>query len=597
MPCPLSRRAKLATALCLLAASGARAQSGPPAPARTPAAAPARLSWAPLALRLDGLLDEPAWQRADSITDFTQRDPREGEPASERTVVRLVGTAEGLWVGLWAYEAEPVEIRRAQLRRDADFGTDDSFTLMIDAQRDRRSGFLFSVNANGAMNDAEIVTFESQNTDWDGIWDARARVTSWGWQAELFLPWQTLRYPANAASVGLNLKRYVRHRNEEALWRAWRRPEGIRFLEREGTLEGLRDLPPRAAAEVRPYLASTGRLAERAFLDGGRDSVIAPSGADGTAGLDVKLAPTPTLTLDLTFNTDFAQAEADRQVVNLTRFPLFFPERRTFFTEGAGIFDFGRTQQTQLFYSRRIGLGEGGIAIPLLAGARLIGRAGAQQLGLLATRTGGDDPATDLVARVDRVGEGFAPPLGFVSQDGIWRLGGQAEITPRPERWHIRQFSFVPLSWNVVMNLDGSPNNADFEVRPLGAEFESGDDFEVNLQRFRDAPREEFEVFEGTDIAAGTYQWDRIEVQFGSSGKRRLAFDVSASAGGYYDGTGTELSIELRGRVEPHVLASLEYQVDDFHRGDAGFTAATARLRLDYAASARLTTTLFGQYD
>src|SRR3990172_3503002 len=657
MPCPLPRRAKLATALCLLAASGARAQSGPPAPARTPAAAPARFSWALGGLRRDGLLDEPAWQRADSITDFTQRDPREGEPASERTVVRLVGTAEGLWVGLWAYEAEPVEIRRAQLRRDADFGTDDSFTL---------------------MNDAQIVTFESQNTDWDGIWDARARVTSWGWQAELFLPWQTLRYPANAASVGLNLKRYVRHRNEEALWRAWRRPEGIRFLEREGTLEGLRDLPPRAAAEVRPYLASTGRLAERAFLDGGRDSVIAPSGADGTAGLDVKLAPTPTLTLDLTFNTDFAQAEADRQVVNLTRFPLFFPERRTFFTEGAGIFDFGRTQQTQLFYSRRIGLGEGGIAIPLLAGARLIGRAGAQQLGLLATRTGGDDPATDLVARVkrdvlgrgyvgamatlqetknappspaggvdfnfpfivkgqnliflgnfaaqqdsarghgatharfmvdypndhadivvrvDRVGEGFAPPLGFVSQDGIWRLGGQAEITPRPERWHIRQFSFVPLSWNVVMNLDGSPNNADFEVRPLGAEFESGDDFEVNLQRFRDAPREEFEVFEGTDIAAGTYQWDRIEVQFGSSGKRRLAFDVSASAGGYYDGTGTELSIELRGRVEPHVLASLEYQVDDFHRGDAGFTAATARLRLDYAASARLTTTLFGQYD
>jgi hypothetical protein len=632
-------------------------------------------------VHLDGLLDETAWQRGDSITDFRQRDPREGEPASERTVVRLLGTAEGLWVGLWAYEAEPVEIRRAQLRRDADLGTDDSFTLMIDAQRDRRSGFLFSVNANGAMYDAEIVNFEDQNTDWDGIWDARARVTSWGWQAELFIPWQTLRYPANAASVGLNLKRYVRHRNEEVLWRAWRRPEGIRFLEREGTLGGLHDLPPRTMAELRPYLASTSRLQERGFRADGSDSLVYPSGVGGAAGLDVKLAPTSTLTLDLTLNTDFAQAEADRQVVNLTRFPLFFPERRVFFTEGAGIFDFGRVEQTQLFYSRRIGIGENGNAIPLLAGARLIGRAGNQQVGFLAVRTGGDAPATDVVARVkrdvlgrgfvgaeatlqqrngarlspaggvdyylpfivggqnfvmngalsaqqdsafgkdthvanawrfvldypnddanivariERIDGGYDPPLGFVSQSGIWRYAGQVELSPRPHRWGIRRLNFVLLDWSIATNLDQTLNHADFEVRPLGADFESGDEFEINLQHGRDVPTEDFELFTGTDIRSGSYQWQRIQMQFHTSDARRLGFDLGASTGGYYDGNGPEVEMTLRGRVEPSLLASLTYQVADFRREGGGFTASTASARLDYASSPRLTTTLFGQYD
>lgn len=292
---------------------------------------------------------------------------------------------------------------------------------MLSPMEDRRTAFLFSVNPNGALREAEILSFESESPEWDGVWDARARITAGGWQAEILIPWQTLRYRRGADTWGFNVRRLIRRKNEEALWRAWRRPEGIQFLERQGTAAGFRQLggalpeglPRRALAEVRPYVTSTARLTERAFppdgLGGVRDSTIGASGLDGDVGLDAKLAPTPTLTLDLTVNADFAQAEVDRQVVNLTRFPLFFPEQRPFFTEGAGIFDFGRPEQTQLLYSRRIGLSPAGAPVPLLAGARLTGRVGRQQLGALVARTGGDAPGTDAVVRVKRdvAGRGY----------------------------------------------------------------------------------------------------------------------------------------------------------------------------------------------
>ncbi len=396
----ISRNVQLCVMTVMAASSVAAQESPAPHVTRVPAGT---------SLVLDGQLNEPAWSRADSVWEFTQRDPVQGEPGSERTVVRFLATDAGFWVGVWAYDRDPSGIRHAQLRRDADLNTDDSFTLALDSQSDRRSGFLFSVNPNGALQDAEILTFEQQNNEWDGIWDARARITAEGWVAELFIPWQTLRYPDGATSWGLNMQRFIRRKNEFALWKAWRRGEGIRFLEREGRLEGLGDLPDRARAEVRPYLLANERLADRTFLGSGRDSVTAPQALTGEVGLDAKFAVSNTLTLDLTYNTDFAQAEVDRQIVNLTRFPIFFPETRQFFNESAGIFDFGRLRQTQLFYSRRIGLRGDGTPIPILGGARLAGRAGRQQVGALLVRTGGDEDATDFATRVKRdvLGRGY----------------------------------------------------------------------------------------------------------------------------------------------------------------------------------------------
>ncbi|HEY5492232.1 MAG TPA: DUF5916 domain-containing protein [Gemmatimonadaceae bacterium] len=369
-------------------------------------------------LQLDGRLSEPAWQRADSIDDFRQFEPVEGNPATERTVVRFLSTPQGLWIGIHAYDREPQRILHAQLRRDTDLSTDDWVQVMLSPLQDKRTAFWFAVNANGAVSDAEVVSFESENIDWDAVWDARALITDDGWVAEVFIPWQTLRYRAENTSWDVNLRRVIRRKNEEVLWKAWRRTEGIRFLERAGVVEGFTDLPPRATAELRPYAATTGSTMSRDYGTDGSFTKSAEPGLKGAFGMDAKFAPSRGLTLDLTTNADFAQAEVDHQVINFTRFPLFLPERRPFFTEGSGIFDFGRTEETQLFYSRRIGLSSDGSPIPLLAGARLSGRLGDQQVGLIAARTGGDHPATDAVIRVrrDLLGRGYVGAM-FTGRD------------------------------------------------------------------------------------------------------------------------------------------------------------------------------------
>lgn len=637
-----------------------------------------RLTATDSAPALDGALRESVWLQADSIHEFTQRDPQEGQPISERTVVRFLAAQAGLWVGIWAYDREPSAIRHAQLRRDADYFTDDNVTLAIDAQSDRRSGFLFTVNANGAMHDAEILNFENENSRWDGIWDARARITADGWFAEVFIPWQTLRYPPDATGWGINVKRFIRRKNETALWQAWHRGEGIRFLEREGRLEGFAQLPGRARAELRPYVLGTTKLADRRFDENGRDSILAGSNLTGEVGIDAKLPVSNTLTLDLTYNTDFAQAEVDQQVVNLTRFPVFFPETRQFFNEGAGIFEFGRLQQTQLFYSRRIGLRSDGTPLPIIGGARLAGRAGKQQVGALLVRTGGSEDATDfatrikrdvlgrgyvgamltgreashsplsvaggldfnlpyivkgqnlvfigstawnrdsagapvanyarflidfpndladLVMRYDRVGQGFEPDLGFVSQSGIQRFAGNLSYTPRPERWGIRKFNFNFGSWDWVSRLDGALDNATLSFQPLGAEFESGDSFEIEVERKWDVPREDFEIFPGSIIPAGRYEWNTVQFSFDGSGARDFVPEVGYTIGELYDGRGYSWGAELSYRRQPHIQLSAEYEHTKVTRSSQSFSASVARLRSDYAFSPRLSTTLFWQYD
>ncbi|MFN8582275.1 MAG: DUF5916 domain-containing protein [Gemmatimonadaceae bacterium] len=635
------------------------------------------VTWTTAAMHLDGVLDEAAWATADTISDLRQIEPIEGEPGSEHTVVRFLATREGLWVGAWLYDREPSRILHAQLRRDGDVERDDLLIIGIDSRRDNRSGFLFAVNPNGTVADAEILSFESTNKQWDGVWDARARITADGWVAEMMIPWQTLRYPAGAAALHVNVSRRIPRKNEELLWQAWRRTEGLNFLERYGVLDGLHDLPGRATVELRPYGVFKSELTERDYEAGG--AVITPARTIADAGLDAKLAVARTLTLDLTYNTDFAQAEVDRQVVNLTRFPTFFPETRPFFLESSGIFEFGRLRQTQLFDSRRIGLDTLGQSVPIIGGARLTGRAGAEQVGLLAIRTGGHEDATDVVARVkhdvlgrgyvgamavvqdrlgvgssssggvdfnlpyivhgqnlvflgtlavdrsdgkhpsagygrfvidypndhadiavrfDVIGDGFQPALGFVEQSGISRIAGQIELMPRPHRFGIRKFTFSLPSWNWVRYTDGSLSNARIEVRPFGAVFENGASVELNLQRYWDVPRASFELFPGTNVAAGRYAWDRVEAQVETPPARAVRAQITASAGDFYDARGESVEFGVFGRAQPHALLGIEGVWQRIHGLDGtSFIARVGRVRLDYAVNPRLGATCFAQYD
>jgi len=630
-------------------------------------------------IRLDGVPDEPIWLAADSLTDFRQQEPREGEPATERTVVRFLRGEQGLYVGIWAYDRDPGAIVRSLLRRDADPEADDYVAVILDPQQDRRTGFLFSVNPNGQMLDGEIRGREDADTDWNGVWDARARVGAEGWTAELVIPWQTLRHRRDAGGWGLNVYRLIRRKNEEVLWRGWRRQQGAFFLEEAGTLEGLADLPRRRLAELRPYLLGQGVAASRTFRSDGTDSVLAPARADADIGGEVKLALGSALTGDVTVNTDFAQVEADEQVVNLTRFPLFFEEKRQFFLEQAGIFDFGRRGQTQLFHSRRIGLAGDGTPLPILAGARLSGRAGRERIGLLAVRTGGAEDAVDVVARlkhdlfrrgsvggilthqggpgpattrraagldlevptlvgdqnlvvsafgagtwdgagaarrdawrvfvdypndnvdhflaVSRIEDGFDPALGFVRQAGIWNYSGGFRFFPRPGRWGVRRLQLTALSFDVTTSLAGDLDHASYSVRPIGAEFESGAQLEIMLQRQVDVPPDTFEIFPGTDLPPGRYEWNRVEAGVESPEGRALAGELQLSVGDFYAGSAWAVGGAFTARIAPHLIVAAEYERQTVRFAASRFTTHEARMRLDVAATPRLTSALFLQWD
>lgn len=663
----LLRPAALALALLLIPATRATAQAG------------SRVRTINTNIRLDGVLDEPDYALADSIWEFRQKEPVEGAAPSERTVVRMLGTPAGLVIGWWVYDRNPGTIVRTQLRRDAELRADDYVSMMIDGLSDQRSAFYFRTNSNGAMWDGEHVSFESGNEEWDGIWDVRTQISAEGWTAEMLIPWATLRYPQDVSQMGMNFRRFLPRTNEELLWRSWRRTEGLRFLEREGTITGFTNLPRRARAEFRPYLLGQAAPVERFFASDGSSNVVREERLFGRAGLDIKIPVTNTLTADLTTNPDFAQADVDRQIVNLTRFPLFFPERRPFFTEGAGTFSFGREQQTQMFYSRRIGLANGAPqSIPF--GARMQGRAGPYQLGLLAAATRGSEDVRDAVARVrrdilgrgyvglmgtfsdresrpgsvaggvdfnlpfvvresdnlvilgnaawsrdsvngatgahyrlmvdypndhadivvryDRVEQSYDPALGFVVQRGITRLGGNTAITPRPrDARFIRRWEFNLLGYNAVWRDGGALDNANLNVRPLGAQFQSGDRIEFNVYRLFDAPTTNFTLAPNAAVTAGEYWWTRYEIAYRGSNVRPVVLGSEVSWGEFYDGERIDAQLSARVRVQPHYEFTLEFERNDVDLPTGSFVAHTGRFRADYAVNPRLTLTGFAQYD
>ena len=346
-------------------------------------------------IQLDGLLDEAVWQAAPVSSGFRQQEPDEGAPATERTEVRVVYDEATLYVGITAYDSDPDAVIARVLQRDrvmrgADFGrfnftTDDGVAILFDTFHDHRNAMIFATNPNGAEFDALLSDEGGEvNVDWRGVWRVAAKRTADGWSAEFAIPFRTLRYPSDAAAAtwGFNVFRSIRRKNEDVLWRSWsRNNEGFNRVSRAGHLEGLGSLPRTGVnLELKPYVL--GGAAQTRNALGGLD-------ADGQldVGFDAKYEIRPGLVLDATLNTDFAQVEADDEQVNLTRFNLFFPEKRDFFLENSGIFEFGERgffgpPPYLLFFSRRIGIAPEG-EVPVLGGLRLTGRVGSQRVGAL----------------------------------------------------------------------------------------------------------------------------------------------------------------------------------------------------------------------
>jgi hypothetical protein len=368
---------------------------------------------------LDGRLGDPLWKEAPVLDRFTQRTPDEGKPATERTEVRVIVTPKTFVVGVVCLDSEAGSIAGRQYDRDGGFESDDWVNVSVDTYLDRRNASFFRVNPLGTQYDALVTNENSkEEKEWDAIWESRASIAPDGWRAELAIPLSSLRYPDGATSFGFNVTRVLRRRQETSSWGAWRREAGPTRISMAGTLTGFR-LERRLPLVLKPFLLSAYdqdvRRAGGGWRNGGRFD----------AGLDAKVGVTPTLVLDATYRTDFAQVEADTQRVNLSRFPLFFPEKRDFFLERIGFTRFGQQEMAELFYSRRIGLSPDGEPVPITGGARLTGNVGRTEVGVIAIRQGASTglPDTDFyVARV-RHPLGARSSIGAIFTD---REGGAA---------------------------------------------------------------------------------------------------------------------------------------------------------------------------
>ena len=337
-------------------------------------------------ITLDGRLDEPEWELATSLTDFTQW-ARPGLAATNTNDVRFLYDDDNLYVGWDAGDQDAENLVVNELREDFGFRDGDSVSVIIDSLHDRSSGFNFGTNPAGARRDQQISNDGRTNSNWDGVWDVQVTVDERGWVAEYRIPFKTLRFSNAPVQVwGLNLSRRILNVSEENMWA----PIPIRYncclkVSLGGTLEGLENIDPGRNLGVKPFF--TAGITD--IREGDRMERVRSLGSikDYEGGVDAKYGLTQSLTLDLTYHTDFAQVEADTQQVNLTRFNLFFPEKREFFLENSGIFDFGPRGNLVPFFSRRIGLSPRGNPIPIVGGARLTGKADRYDIGLLAMKT------------------------------------------------------------------------------------------------------------------------------------------------------------------------------------------------------------------
>lgn len=355
---------------------------------------------------IDGVLDEAFWDTVEPVTGFLQREPVDGAAATERTEVRIAYTPNALYFGMSMYDSEPEGILGNILQRGGWIDKDDNIRIAIDTYDDDRNAYMFEVGSLGAQDDALISDEATEDWNWDGIYTTEARVTDEGWFLEIEIPFTTIRFgDADAPRMGIAFFRSIRRKNEQVYWphigQEYR--TGIRQVSRYAPLVGLRDLEQGRHIEVKPYAIAG----------------VVHTDADGTdtdadAGLDVKASITSNFTLDLTYNTDFAQVEADNVQINLTRFNLFFPEKREFFLERAGLFQFGAAREAEVFFTRRVGLDA-----DIVGAARLTGQTGPFSVGAMSLWT-------DDVAAPDPAFPEDAIPAAW---NNVTRL--QANLRPR----------------------------------------------------------------------------------------------------------------------------------------------------------------------
>lgn len=450
---------------------------------------------------IDGMLDDAAWQTAQVLTGFIQREPMDGQPASERTEVRILYDRDAIYVGVWAWDSRPGEIVPGEAIRDYEVTDADAVIMVFDTYNDEQNGFVFGTTPAGIEYDGQVTSagsgggfflgggsnrsrrFQSGagggfNKNWDGSWEVATSRDEEGWYAEFRIPFSTLRYGSGTATWGFNISRRVRRLNEEAFWSTVPREFGLYRLDFAGDLAGL-EPPFRRAVTATPYMLGS------TIRDYAAGAVEFDANVD--VGGEAKIQVTQGLTLDLTVNTDFAQVEVDDAQVNLTRFPLLFPEKRSFFLENAGFFTVGGGG-VDLFFSRKIGI-DSGSPISIKGGGRFSGRTAGLNVGLLHIQTdgvlGSDRNAYSVVRMAkelpgrSRIGGLFTDRRSNLSSDENQTyavdaqvgLGDQVTLTSYLAKTQTPGMDASDMAWDVTTSLASRDWRANATVQAIGENF------------------------------------------------------------------------------------------------------------------------------
>ena len=333
-------------------------------------------------IKLDGKLDDTFWSDITGISDFLVQEPVEGGEPTEKTTIKVAYDENYLYIGAIFYDSDPDGIKAFKMRKDAPLNTDDRFMWILDTYLDGRNAYFFEINPRGLMGDGLLTIGQgrSLNKDWDGIWRPWTYIGDFGWSAEIRIPFHTLNFDPKTSTWGINFQRTIRRKNEEILWSGHKRNQGIYRPQDAGRLTGLNNISQGLGLELVGYGKAEALKVQNESEGGYNNS----QSLDG--GLDVNYNITPGLKASLTVNTDFAETEVDDRQINLTRFPIRFPEKRDFFLEGANIFRFAPSSGVYPYFSRKIGLRSGN-PIPILYGGRVIGKIGKVEVAAQQVKT------------------------------------------------------------------------------------------------------------------------------------------------------------------------------------------------------------------
>ncbi len=342
-------------------------------------------------IKLDGELNESCWLEALPIENFTQREQDEGKPATEKTKISVVYNNHQIYFGIWCYDRNAAKISAQQMARDFNWRSDDNIEIMLSPFNDNRNGYLFVTNPNGAMADVQVGDEgKVWNKDWNGVWDVAVTRNDKGWFAEMVIPFSTLKFKKETIQTwGINFERNIRRKKEQLLWQGWSRLYDVERISQGGKLTGIENIKQGTTIELNPYV-----LGGVEFSDGDTETTFKVGG-------EVNFDITPTLKLNFSANTDFAQVESDRQQINFTRFSLFFPEKRQFFLEGKNNYEMD-VGSNRLFYSRRIGIDQD-TEVPIIAGLRFFGKLNKTNIGVMSIQTAEKDSVASTNYSIIRV--------------------------------------------------------------------------------------------------------------------------------------------------------------------------------------------------